>query len=105
MNNNTKFKGFLKEYLKKLYHVQKTICYKGSLKRITMGNSIKTDKEIQLDLGLVSSLSKVGLLGPLRSGLYSGPKSGDIICFQIRHVTRIPNLKSDSGLGLRFMSY
>ena len=30
-----------------------------------MGNLVKTDKEIQLDLGLVSSLSKVGLLGPL----------------------------------------
>jgi len=30
-----------------------------------MGNSVKTDKEIQLDLGLVDSLSKVGLLGPL----------------------------------------
>jgi len=29
-----------------------------------MGNSVKTDKEIQLDLGLVGSLSKVGLLGP-----------------------------------------
>jgi len=33
-----------------------------------------------------------------------GPKSRDIIWFQIRHVTRIPNLKSDSGLGLRFRS-
>ena len=33
-------------------------------KKITMGNSVKTDKEIQLDLGLVGSLSKVGLLGP-----------------------------------------
>jgi len=30
-----------------------------------MGNSVKTDKEIQLDLGLVGSLSKVGMLGPL----------------------------------------
>ena len=29
-----------------------------------MGNSVKTDKEIQLDLGLVGLLSKVGLLGP-----------------------------------------
>jgi len=38
-----------------------------------MGNSVKNDKEIQLDLGLVGSLSKVGLLGPLRSGPYSGP--------------------------------
>jgi len=65
-----------------------------------MGNSVKTDKKIQLDLGLVSSLSKVGLLGPIRSGSYSGFKSRDMICFQIRHVTRIPNLKSDSGLGL-----
>jgi len=70
-----------------------------------MGNSVKTDKEIQLDLGLVGSLSKVGLLGPFCSGPYSGPKSRDMICFQIRHVTRIPNLKSDSGLGLRFRSY
>jgi len=67
-----------------------------------MGNSVKTDKAIQLDLGLVGSLSKVGLLGPLRSGSYSGPKSHDMICFQIRHVTRISNLKSDSGLGLWF---
>jgi len=33
-------------------------------KQITMGNSVKTDKEIQLDLGLVGLLSKVGLLGP-----------------------------------------
>jgi len=70
-----------------------------------MGNSVKTDKEIQLDLGLVGSLSKVGVLGPFRSGSYSGPKSRDMICFQIRHVTRSPNLKSDSGLGLRFRSY
>ena len=70
-----------------------------------MGNSVKTDKEIQLDLGLVGSLSKVGLLGPFCSGPYSGPKSRDMICFQIRHVTRIPNLKSDSGLGLWFRSY
>jgi len=70
-------------------------------KKITMGNSVKTDKEIQLDLGLVGSLSKVGVLGPFRSG----PKSRDMICFQIRHVTRSPNLKLDSGLGLRFRSY
>jgi len=51
-----------------------------------MGNSVKTDKEIQLDLGLVGSLSKVGLLGPLRSGPYSGPESRDMIWFQIRHL-------------------
>jgi len=70
-----------------------------------MGNSVKTDKEIQLDLGLVGLLSIVGLLGPLRSGPYSGPKSRDMIWFQIRHVTGNPNLKSDSGLGLWFRSY
>jgi len=74
-------------------------------KKITIGNSVKTDKEIQLDLGLVGSLSKVGLLGPLHSGPYSGSKSRDMIWFHIRHVTRSPNLKSDSGLGLWFRSY
>ena len=85
-----------------LYPVRRIICCKSSAKKkFTIGNSVKNDKEIQLNLGLVGLLLKVGLLGPLRSG----PKSRDTICFQIRHVTRSPNLKSDLGLGLRFRSY
>jgi len=40
--------------------------------------------------------------GSARAPPLVGPKSRDMICFQIRHVTRSPNLTSDSGLVLGF---
>ena len=50
-----------------------------------MGNSVKTDKEIQLDLGVVGSLSKVGLLGPFARAPTRAPNH--VIGYGFRYVT------------------